>query len=68
MSHCVMHKSSEWCLQLQSQAAGYSYDESLGRVLPTGMERELKEKGGVTELPPSKVCCRVFCVGRYGRL
>lgn len=40
------------------QAAGYVFDESLGRVLPADQEEDIKKKGNVNELPPSEVCMK----------
>ena len=37
------------------QAAGFTFDESLGRVIPEGTEREAKEAGG-TDIHPAQVC------------
>lgn len=38
-----------------TQAAGYVFDESLGRALPVDQEEDIRKKGNVNELPPSEV-------------
>ncbi len=50
------------CVCLSTQAAGYAFDESMGRVLPEDPTqlRELKEKGQLNELPPSQVRVCVY--------
>ncbi|KAL6749175.1 hypothetical protein V8C86DRAFT_1052312 [Haematococcus lacustris] len=42
------------------QAAGFSYDEGLGRVLPVGAAREVKEGGGLPDMAPSQALLEVF--------